>query len=130
MVRGRCCALSEADIDRIALASTQCGVPIRVQDICHVALGPDIRLGIADWNGQGDVVTGIVIMRKGENALQVIDRVKAKLNEIAPGLPPGVRVVSAYDRSELILRSIDNLKGTLTDEMIIVSLIILIFLWH
>ena len=76
-------------------------------------LGPDIRRGVADLNGTGDAVSGIVVMRQGENALAVIDRVKAKLKEIEPGLPPGVKVVPVYDRSELILRSIDNLKHTL-----------------
>ena len=75
-------------------------------------------------------MSGIVVMRQGENALDVIDRVKAKLQEIEPGLPPGVKIVRVYDRSELILRSIDNLKQTLIEEMIIVSLVILIFLWH
>jgi Cu(I)/Ag(I) efflux system membrane protein CusA/SilA len=93
-------------------------------------LGPDIRRGIADWNGEGDTVSGIVVMRQGENALQVIERVKEKIKEIEPGLPPGVRIATAYDRSELILRSIENLKQTLTEELIIVALVILIFLWH
>jgi Cu(I)/Ag(I) efflux system membrane protein CusA/SilA len=86
--------------------------------------------GLADPNGEGDAVSGIVIMRQGQNALDVIDRVKAKLKEIEPGLPPGVKIVSTYDRSDLILRSIENLKGTLIEEIAIVSLIILIFLWH
>ena len=95
-----------------------------------VVLGPDIRRGISDLNGTGDAVSGIVVMRQGENALAVIDRVKTKLKEIAPGLPPGVKVVPVYDRSELILRSIDNLKETLIEELIIVGLVILIFLWH
>ena len=130
MVRGRGYAKSAAEIGGIVLTASQGGIPIRVQDVGQVVLGPDIRRGITDWNGQGDVVTGIVIMRQGENALQVIERVKEKLSEIAPGLPPGVKIVSAYDRSELILRSIDNLKSTLTEEMIIVSLVIFIFLWH
>ncbi len=106
------------------------GVPVRVKDVGRVELGPDIRRGIADWNGQGDAVTGIVVTRQGENALDVIERVKAKLHELEPGLPPGVKIVSAYDRSELILRSIDNLKHTLIEEMIIVSIVIMIFLWH
>ena len=105
-------------------------MPVRVQDVGHVVLGPDLRRGVADWNGQGDVVAGIVVMRQGENALAVIDRVKAKLKELEPGLPAGVKIVTAYDRSDLILRSIDNLKHTLTEEMAIVSLIILVFLWH
>jgi Cu(I)/Ag(I) efflux system membrane protein CusA/SilA len=95
-----------------------------------VTLGPDIRRGVADWNGTGDTVAGIVIMRQGENALQVIERVKQKLKDIEGGLPPGVKVVTAYDRSDLILRSIDNLKRTLTEELVMVALVILVFLWH
>ncbi|MBI1786207.1 MAG: efflux RND transporter permease subunit [Acidobacteria bacterium] len=130
MVRGRGYARSTADLANIVLAASPNGTPVRVRDVGRVELGPDLRRGIADWNGEGDVVTGIVVMRQGENALAVIDRVKTKLKEIEPGLPPGVKVVSAYDRSELILRSIENLKDTLTEEMIIVSLVILVFLWH
>ena len=130
MVRGRGYARSMDDIGKIVLASSAGGVPIRVQDVGKVVLGPDIRRGVADWNGQGDVVAGIVVMRQGENAMQVIDRVKTKLHELEPGLPRGVKIVSAYDRSELIQRSIDNLKHTLIEEMIIVSIIIFIFLWH
>ena len=130
MVRGRGYAKSVDDIGNIVLASSPGGVPIRVWDVGDVVLGPDIRRGIADLNGEGDVVSGIVIMRQGQNALDVIDRVKAKLKEIEPGLPPGVKIVSTYDRSDLILRSIENLKGTLIEEIAIVSLIILIFLWH
>jgi copper/silver efflux system protein len=130
MVRGRGYAKSADDIGGIVLAASPGGIPIRVKDVGKVVLGPDFRRGVADWNGQGDVVAGIVVMRQGENALQVIERVKAKLHEIEPGLPAGVKIVSAYDRSELILESIKNLKHTLTEEMIIVSLIILVFLWH
>ncbi|HYL76413.1 MAG TPA: CusA/CzcA family heavy metal efflux RND transporter [Bryobacteraceae bacterium] len=130
MVRGRGYAKSADDIGKIVLASSPGGVPIRVQDVGNVVLGPDLRRGVSDWNGQGEVVAGIVIMRQGGNALEVIDRVKAKLREIEPGLPAGVKIVSAYDRSELILLSIDNLKHTLVEEMAIVSATILIFLWH
>ena len=130
MVRGRGYAKSVDDIGKIVLAASPSGVPIRVQDVGSVVLGPDLRRGVADWNGEGDVVAGIVIMRQGENALEVIDRVKTKLHEIEPGLPAGVRIATAYDRSELILRSIENLKHTLAEEIAIVSLIILVFLWH
>ena len=130
MVRGRGYAKSTDDIGRIVLASSSSGVPIRVKDVGRVVLGPDLRRGIADWNGQGDTATGIVVVRQGENALAVIERVKARLHELEPGLPAGVKIVSAYDRSELILRSIDNLRSTLIEEMIIVSIVILIFLWH
>lgn len=130
MVRGRGYAKSTDDLRRIVLATTASGTPVRVQDIGDVTLGPDLRRGVADWNGEGDTVAGIVVIRQGENALAVIDRVKAKLKEIEPGLPPGVKVVTAYDRSDLILRSIENLKGTLIEEMAIVALIIFLFLWH
>ncbi|HEY4362616.1 MAG TPA: CusA/CzcA family heavy metal efflux RND transporter [Bryobacteraceae bacterium] len=130
MVRGRGYAKTPSDIGNIPLVTTQSGTPIRVRDVGEVTLGPDLRRGVADWNGEGDVAAGIVIMRQGENALQVIDRVKAKLKEIEPGLPPGVKVVTAYDRSDLILRSIENLKGTLIEEVLIVSLVIFLFLWH
>ena len=130
MVRGRGYAQSTEDIGKIVLARSANGVPIQISDVGDVTLGPDIRRGVADWNGTGDVVAGIVVMRQGENALQVIERVKQKLHDIEGGLPEGVKVVTAYDRSELILHSIENLKHTLTEEMIIVAIVILIFLWH
>jgi len=130
MVRGRGYARSTEDLGNIVLTTSQNGVPVRVSDVGRVVLGPDIRRGMADWNGEGDVVSGIVVMRQGENALQVIERVKEKIHEIEPGLPAGVRIATAYDRSELILRSIDNLKQTLTEELVIIALVILIFLWH
>jgi Cu(I)/Ag(I) efflux system membrane protein CusA/SilA len=130
MVRGRGYAKSIDDLASIVLGASQNGVPIRVKDVGKVVLGPDLRRGLADWNGTGDAVSGIIVMRQGENALDVIERVKKKLHDIEPGLPPGVKVVTAYDRSDLILRSIENLKGTLIEEMAIVSLVILIFLWH
>jgi copper/silver efflux system protein len=130
MVRGRGYAQSTADIGGIVVAVSQNNVPIRVRDVGRVTLGPDLRRGISDLDGKGEAVSGIVVMRQGENALQVIERVKEKLHEIEPGLPPGVRLVTAYDRSDLILRSIDNLKQTLTEELVIVSLVILVFLWH
>jgi Cu(I)/Ag(I) efflux system membrane protein CusA/SilA len=130
MVRGRGYAQSTGDIGKIVLAKTPGGVPIKISDVGEVTLGPDIRRGVADWNGTGETVAGIVVMRQGENALQVIERVKQKLKDIEGGLPPGVKVVTAYDRSELILRSIENLKGTLTEELIIVAIVIMVFLWH
>ena len=130
MVRGRGYAKSEEDIRDIVLANNSSGVPIRVADVGSVVLGPDIRRGIAEWNGKGDAVGAIVVMRYGENALAVIERVKQKLKDIEPSLPPGVKIETAYDRSELIHRSIENLKDTLIEEITIVSIIILIFLWH
>jgi Cu(I)/Ag(I) efflux system membrane protein CusA/SilA len=130
MVRGRGYARSPADLESLSLAVSPSGVPILVRDVGTVTLGPDIRRGVADLDGRGEVVSGIIVMRQGENALKVIERVKAKLKELEPGLPAGVRIVTTYDRSELILASIDNLKHTLTEELIVVGLVILIFLWH
>ncbi len=130
MVRGRGYAKSTTDIGDIVLTRNENGVPVRVRDVGQVTLGPDLRRGVADLDGRGDTVAGIVIMRQGENALDVIDRVKTRLKDLEPSLPAGVKVVTAYDRSDLILRSIENLKHTLIEELVIVSLIILIFLWH
>ncbi|HUS06191.1 MAG TPA: CusA/CzcA family heavy metal efflux RND transporter [Bryobacteraceae bacterium] len=130
MVRGRGYAQSTADLGNIVLTSSQGGVPVRIRDVATVELGPDMRRGVADLDGAGDVVSGTVVMRQGENALRVIERVKAKLQEIQPGLPAGVKVLPVYDRSDLILRSIDNVKHTLMEELVIVSIVILIFLWH
>ena len=130
MVRGRGYAKTIDDIGGIVLLTSGNGVPVRVKDVGEVTLGPDLRRGVADLDGKGETASGIVVMRQGQNALQVIERVKAKLAEIEPGLPPGVRIVTAYDRSELILRSIENLKSTLVEELIVVSLVVLIFLWH
>ena len=95
-----------------------------------VTFGPDMRRGVAELDGQGEAVGGVVIMRFGENAQKVIERVKAKIADIEPTLPKGLKIVTTYDRSDLIDRSVDNLKHTLMEELIIVSLVILIFLWH
>ncbi|MBI5385706.1 MAG: efflux RND transporter permease subunit [Verrucomicrobia bacterium] len=129
MVRGRGYLKSVADIENIALA-TKNGTPIRVRDIGQVAIGPDLRRGLCDLDGQGEVVSGIVVMRHGQNALDVINRVKARLHEIEPGLPAGMKIVPIYDRSELIHRSIDNLKSTLLEIIVVVMLVIFLFLWH
>ena len=129
MVRGRGYVKSVQDLEKLVLKTAN-GTPIRVKDVATVALGPEMRRGIADYNGQGDVVGGIVVMRQGENALRVIQRVKAKLVELKPSLPPGVKVVTTYDRSELIERAVHTVKGKIIEEVIIVSLIILLFLWH
>ncbi len=131
MVRGRGYLHSTEDLEKIAVKNDpQTGVAVTLKQLGKVELGPDFRRGIADLNGEGDVVGGVVIMRSGENALQVIDRVKEKLNELKSSLPAGVEVVTTYDRSELILKSIDTLKSTLIEELLIVSFVILIFLWH
>lgn len=131
MVRGRGYLRSAGDIENIVVGTNpNGGIPILVRHLGRVVLGPDIRRGVADLDGQGDTVGAIVIMRYGENALQVIDRVKTRLTELERGLPAGVRIVTTYDRSDLIERSIETLKSTLIEELIIVSLVILIFLWH
>ena len=130
MVRGRGYAKSVQDLEDIVVGTDQKGTPVLIKHIGTVALGPEIRRGLADLDGEGDVVGGTVIMRYGENALNVINRVKTKLKEIEPSFPPGVKLQVTYDRSDLILRAIDTLKHQLTEEMIIVSFVILIFLWH
>ncbi len=129
IVRGLAYLKSTDDLANVAVGS-QNGTPVLVRDLGTVGFGPDIREGVADWNGKGEVVGGIVIMRQGMNALKVIDGVKQRLREIAPSLPPGVQIVSAYDRSGLIDDSIATLKRALIEEMIIVSLVILVFLFH
>lgn len=118
------------DIADVAVGAGKGGRPVRVGDIATVTVGPDLRLGIAELNGQGEAVGGVVIMRHGANALQVIDAVKQRLQEIAPALPSGVRVVPTYDRSDLIHRSISTLWRTLIEESIIVGLVCLVFLLH
>lgn len=130
MVRGRGYATSIEDFQNIVVASSQDGTPIQVKDLGEVVEGPDLRRGITDFNGAGEVVSGVVVMRSGENALQVIDRVKSKLKEIEPGLPPGVRILPVYDRSQLIHRTIDSAQETILEVVITVVLIILVFLWH
>ncbi len=131
MVRGRGYIRSLQDVENIVVGiNPETGTPILVKHLGTVALGPDIRRGIAELDGEGETVGGIVIMRYGENALKVIERVKARLAEIERTLPEGVKIVTTYDRSDLILRSIATLKRTLIEELVIVSAVILIFLWH
>jgi len=131
MVRGRGYIRSVEDIENVVVSNNmETGTPILIKHLGKVVLGSDIRRGIAELDGQGETVGGVVIMRFGENAMKVIERVRARLAEIEPSLPPGVKIVTTYDRAELIERSIENLKSTLIEELIIVSLVILIFLWH
>ena len=130
MIRGHGYAKSIEDLEQIVVGTDTPGTPILVKNVANVAIGGDLRRGILDLNGEGDVVGGTVIMRQGENALKVIEAVKAKLKDIEPSLPEGVNVDITYDRSDLILRAIGNLKEQLIEEVIIVSLVILLFLWH
>ena len=129
MVRGRGYIKSPADIQSIVVGSKG-GTPVLLRDIANVVFGPDIRRGIVELDGRGEVAGGIVVMRHGENALNVINAVKAKILEIAPGLPEGVRIVPTYDRSELIRLSIENLRKTLLEEIVVVSLLVIFFLLH
>ena len=129
MVRGRGYLQSLRDLEMIPVASQE-GIPIHVRDLGRVQYGPDMRRGVADLDGRGEVVGGIVVMRYGENALEVIRRVKARIKEVEGSLPEGVRLVPTYDRSDLILRSINTLKWKLSEEMLVVSLVIVVFLLH
>jgi len=129
MVRGRGYVKSIADIENLVLRA-EGGTPVLIKDVAVVALGPEMRRGVADLDGEGDVVGGIVVMRSGENALAVIERIKAKLEDVKPSLPEGVEIVTTYDRSELINAAIDTVSHKLVEEMIVVSIIILLFLWH
>lgn len=130
MVRGRGYIRSLDDIRKIAVGTDQRGTPITVQDLAQVVLGPDMRRGVAELDGQGETVGGIIVMRYGENALAVIERVKEKLAEIGPSLPPGMEIIPVYDRSELIRRAIATLKEKLIEVSVVVSLISLLFLFH
>jgi Cu(I)/Ag(I) efflux system membrane protein CusA/SilA len=128
-VRGRGYIRSVADLENVPLKS-QNGAPVYVKNVGTVHLGPGLRRGVAELNGEGEVVGGIVVMRYGENALNVIDAVKLKLEEIKSSLPAGVEVVATYDRSQLIHRSIATLREKLIEESIVVALVCLVFLWH
>src|SRR6266576_6271576 len=128
-VRGRGYIKSIADIENVPL-KTRNGTPVYVKNVGTVHLGPDIRRGISELNGEGEVVGGIVVMRYGENALRVIDGIKKKLEEIKPSFPEGVELVTAYDRSQLIKRSIATLREKLIEESIVVALVCMVFLWH
>ena len=130
MVRGRGYARSLEDFENIPLSVSDTGSQIRIKDVGQVVIGPDLRRGLTDLDGTGEVVSGIVVMRNQENALDVINRVKAKIKEIEPGFPPGIKIVPIYDRSELIHNTIGTVKGTILQVALTVVLIILVFLWH
>jgi len=128
-VRGRGYIRSLADIEDIPLKVDH-GTPVYVRNVGLVHFGPDLRRGVAELNGEGETVGGIVVMRYGENALTVINGIKQKLREIAPSLPPGVKIVPTYDRSELINNAIATLREKLLEESLVVALVCLVFLWH
>ncbi|MCB9581108.1 MAG: efflux RND transporter permease subunit [Polyangiaceae bacterium] len=119
-----------AGLRTVSLGANEEGKPIYLKDVAEVRTGPDIRRGVADWNGGGETVGGVIIMRFGENARQTIDNVRAKLTDLERGLPPGVAIQPAYDRSDLIGRAVNTLTHTLIEEMVVVSLVILLFLLH
>jgi len=130
MVRGLGYITSIDDLEKVPVGMGPNNAPILLKDIAHIHLGPELRRGIAEWNGEGETVGGIVLMRVGENALEVIDGVKTKLEELKKGLPEGVTIHTAYDRSTLIKRAIATLKEKLLEETIVVALVILVFLLH
>ena len=129
MIRGLGYLRSLNDLETVPVA-TKNGTPVLVRDLGTVTFGPDIREGVAEWQGEGETVGGIVVMRDGMNALSVINGIKRKLSEIKPSLPPGVEVAAGYDRSGLIHDSIETLQRDLLEEAIIVSIVIVIFLFH
>ena len=128
-IRGRGYIKSLADLENIPLKVVN-GTPVYVKNVGTVHLGPDLRRGVAELDGKGEVVGGIVVMRYGENALTVIDGIKKKLKEIESSLPPGVKIVPTYDRSTLIKNSIATLREKLIEESIVVALVCIVFLWH
>ncbi|WP_234573482.1 efflux RND transporter permease subunit [Rhodohalobacter sp. 614A] len=130
MVRGKGYIQNVADVENVPIGTDGNGTPILVRNVANVHLGPDLRRGVAEWNGEGETVGGVVIMRFGENALQTIDNVKAKLKELESGLPEGVTIKTAYDRSSLIKRAIEFLEHKLLEESIVVAIIVMIFLLH
>ena len=130
MIRGRGYIRSLDDIRKtVIMSNAQTGTPVLVGDVATVTFGPDMRRGVGELDGKGEAVGGVVIMRYGENAQKVIERTKEKLNDLKSTLPPGVKLVTTYDRSDLIDRAVDNLRHTLIEELVIVSLVIMIFLW-
>ncbi|MBK6336022.1 MAG: efflux RND transporter permease subunit [Betaproteobacteria bacterium] len=129
MVRGRGYLRGRADIEQLVVKSDK-GTPVLIRDVARVELGPDERRGITELNGEGEVVSGIAMARYGQNALEVIGNIKAKIEEVASGLPAGVEIVAVYDRSELIHRAIDTLQRTLIEESLIVAAVCIVFLLH
>lgn len=130
MVRARGYLTSLADFRGIPLMTSEAGVVVQLGDVARVQMGPETRRGIAELNGEGEVAGGIIVMRSGRNALSTIEAVKAKLEQLQPGLPPGVEIVTTYDRSQLIERAVRNLRDRLVEEFIVVALVCALFLLH
>jgi Cu(I)/Ag(I) efflux system membrane protein CusA/SilA len=130
MVRASGYLKSIDDFHRIPLRVTDAGVSVRLGDVARVQVGPELRRGITELNGEGEVAGGVIVMRYGKNALQTINAVKAKLQSLQSGLPPGVEIIPTYDRSGLILRAVDNLTEKLVEEFIVIALVCILFLFH
>ena len=130
MVRASGYLQSLDDFRRIPLTTTDAGVSVRLADVARIQIGPEMRRGIAELNGEGEVAGGVIVMRSGKNALETIEAVKAKLEKLKPGLPPGVEIIPVYDRSNLIKRAVKNLEEKLIEEFVVVALICLVFLFH
>jgi Cu(I)/Ag(I) efflux system membrane protein CusA/SilA len=130
MVRASGYLQSLEDFRKIPLTTSDAGVPVRLGDIAHIQAGPEMRRGIAELNGEGEVAGGVIVMRSSKNALATIEAVKAKLQRLKPGLPPGVEIVPTYDRSNLIKRAVNNLQQKLIEEFVVVALVCLLFLFH
>src|SRR3569623_1478932 len=123
-------AKSLDDFRAVPFRTASCGVPVTLGDVATVQIGPDMRRGVAELNGEGEVAGGVIVMRQGKNAREVIDGVKAKLADLRKSLPPGGEVVTTYDRSGLIDRAVDNLTGKLIEEFLVVAIVCALFLWH
>lgn len=130
MVRSAGYIQSVDDLNKIPVGVDKDGTPIRLKDIANVFIGPELRRGLVDYNGEGEVVGGVVIMRYGENALATIQAVRKKLDELQKGLPDGVKIVPVYDRGDLIERAVESLNTSLLQELFIVSLVVILFLLH
>lgn len=130
MVRASGYLQSLDDFRKIPLTTSAAGVSVRLGDVARIQLGPEMRRGISELNGEGEVAGGVIVMRSGKNALETIDAVKAKLADLKPSLPPGVEIVPTYDRSHLIQRAVDNLRDKLVEEFIVVGLVCAVFLFH
>lgn len=130
MVRASGYLQSLDDFRKIPLTTSEAGIPVRLGDIARIQLGPEMRRGIAELNGEGEVAGGVIVMRSGKNALETIDAVKAKLAGLKSSLPPGVEIVPTYDRSHLIRRAVDNLRNKLIEEFVVVAIVCAIFLFH